>query len=247
MGKLKSDERGFSAVEVILVLVIVALIGAVGFMVYKNHNKTKIAPVASTTTAKQTAPTQSKTTIASNPYAGWQTFSSVDKVYAISYPSDWVGVSDPCVAAGSCHTDTFGYDNMFSPSANPSWQVVTAQHTNSTQSPQAWLDQYEQLSAGGNCLYSADSAAVNGYQAYFIEDFNTLNGSSSNCPTSPPQGAYTVGEAGGTGYMDYYAVANKGQVVMFSMPVQDGSNGTRNTVPLIPTFNKIVQSIKFSN
>lgn len=88
MGKLRNDQKGFSAVESILVLVIVALIGVVGFMVYKNHNKTKPAPAASTAAKSTTTP--AKTTPAStNPYAGWKTYtSSVEKI-TFKYPADW--------------------------------------------------------------------------------------------------------------------------------------------------------------
>jgi hypothetical protein len=62
VGKLKTDEKGFSAVEVVLVLVIVVLIGAVGFLVYKNQHKTKTASVATTAAAKPiTTPTKTAT------------------------------------------------------------------------------------------------------------------------------------------------------------------------------------------
>ncbi len=43
MGKVRSSQSGFSAVETILVLVVVFVIGAVGFMVYKSHDKIIIA------------------------------------------------------------------------------------------------------------------------------------------------------------------------------------------------------------
>ena len=36
MGKLKKNESGFSVVEVVLVLVVIALIGTVGWLVYRN-------------------------------------------------------------------------------------------------------------------------------------------------------------------------------------------------------------------
>ena len=40
MGELKNNQKGFSAVELILVCVALVLIGAVGWMVYKGHHKT---------------------------------------------------------------------------------------------------------------------------------------------------------------------------------------------------------------
>lgn len=85
MGKLKSDEQGFSVVEVILVLVILVLIGVVGILVYNNQHKTKIAPVASATTPEATTPIKTATT--PDPYAGWQTYTGTD--FNFKYPADW--------------------------------------------------------------------------------------------------------------------------------------------------------------
>ena len=39
MNQLKINEKGFSSVEFILVIIIIALIGAVGWIVYKDHHK----------------------------------------------------------------------------------------------------------------------------------------------------------------------------------------------------------------
>ncbi len=50
MLKLKNNDDGFSAVELVMVIVIVGLIGVVGWMVYKNHHKA--APVAAVTVTK---------------------------------------------------------------------------------------------------------------------------------------------------------------------------------------------------
>ena len=90
MGKLQKDQKGFSAVEVVLVLVIVALVGAIGFLVYKNQHKTKAAPVASTTTTKSTTTTPTKTVTAPDPYAGWKTYTSpLNSGLSFKYPADW--------------------------------------------------------------------------------------------------------------------------------------------------------------
>jgi hypothetical protein len=39
VGKLNKNESGFSIVEAVLVLLIVALIGTIGYLVYKDHHK----------------------------------------------------------------------------------------------------------------------------------------------------------------------------------------------------------------
>ena len=58
MGKIRKNQEGFSVVEVVLVLVVVALIGVVGFMVYKNQHKT----TNNSTTNATTLTTPPKTT-----------------------------------------------------------------------------------------------------------------------------------------------------------------------------------------
>ncbi len=57
MGKLNYNESGFSAVETILILVIVVLLGAVGYLVYRNNHKPTVANV---TTAKSSTSSSAK-------------------------------------------------------------------------------------------------------------------------------------------------------------------------------------------
>lgn len=94
MGKLQKDESGFSVVEIILILVIVALIGTVGWLIYKNQHKNS--------TAVKTANSNTKPTIANktvtatpvqsvNPYAGWKTYNSIlNSGLSFKYPANWV-------------------------------------------------------------------------------------------------------------------------------------------------------------
>ena len=70
MSKLLNNELGFSAVEILLVLIIVVLIGAVGFMVYKNkHQPTKVVTVTKTVVT----PAKSTTSSPSNNSANYLT------------------------------------------------------------------------------------------------------------------------------------------------------------------------------
>ncbi|HEY5152942.1 MAG TPA: hypothetical protein VII55_03125 [Candidatus Saccharimonadales bacterium] len=87
MGNLHKKETGFSAVETILILAIVALIGALGYMVYRNHNSAKTSLVATTT----------KTAV--NPYAGWKTYSSNGT--SLKYPANWIIGTDPNEGGGT--------------------------------------------------------------------------------------------------------------------------------------------------
>lgn len=65
-----------------LVLIIVILIGIVGFMVYKNHNKKTVAKSVATTTTSPKTPNQ----VATDPYAGWATYTS-QSGFSFKYPT----------------------------------------------------------------------------------------------------------------------------------------------------------------
>lgn len=86
MGKIQKNQQGFGAVEAVLVLVIVILIGVVGWMVYKNHNKTTNNKTTASNSSANTSP-QTKTTQAPDPYAGWQSYS--DSSVSFKYPTGW--------------------------------------------------------------------------------------------------------------------------------------------------------------
>jgi hypothetical protein len=92
MGKIRKNETGFSAVEIVLVLVIVGLIGVVGYMVYKNQHKTT-APVATTISTKPASTTPAKTAPA-DPYAGWKQYCDTDHKTCFKYPADWAQNED---------------------------------------------------------------------------------------------------------------------------------------------------------
>lgn len=60
MGRLRNNQSGFSAVEGILIIAVVVLVGVVGYMVYKNHYKaTQSAPTVANTSS--TAPRKTTT------------------------------------------------------------------------------------------------------------------------------------------------------------------------------------------
>lgn len=109
---MKTNQKGFSAVEVVLVLVVVGLIGVVGFTVYKNHNKT------ASSTANTNTPTQTKTAPA-DLYAGWQSYS--DSHVSFKYPSGWqAGAGADKYAAVSIATTSPGFTtNSMTTSDNP--------------------------------------------------------------------------------------------------------------------------------
>ena len=90
MGKLQKNELGFSVVEIVLVVVVIALIGTVGWLIYKNHHKTTTAAVTTTSSTKPTTSTKTTTTTATtNPYSGWKTGTLQYEQISYMYPSNW--------------------------------------------------------------------------------------------------------------------------------------------------------------
>lgn len=85
MKKLKNDESGFGAFEAVLIVIIVILIGAVGWLVYKNQHKDKAT--VNQSSAKTAAKSKSPAAKAPDPYAGWATYTSQDG-FTFKYPTD---------------------------------------------------------------------------------------------------------------------------------------------------------------
>jgi hypothetical protein len=79
MNKLSKNQKGFTAVEGLLIILILVVIGGVGYMVYHNNHKTK--PVAASTTTANTS--------ISNPYSGWKSFCSTSGKLCLKYPTTW--------------------------------------------------------------------------------------------------------------------------------------------------------------
>ena len=95
MKKLSKNQKGFTAVETVLVIAILVLIGVVGWLVYKNHHKTTTSTTYSSTAKTSTSSSTTKTTTPTtttkppaNPYAGWKTYTTSDST-SFKYPTNW--------------------------------------------------------------------------------------------------------------------------------------------------------------
>ena len=86
MRTIQKNEKGFSAVEALIILVIVVLIGGVGYLIYKNHHKAA-APLAVTVTKT--------TTTKPAPAVTWKTYSNQQAGFTFQYPASWVNVATP--------------------------------------------------------------------------------------------------------------------------------------------------------
>jgi len=86
---MKTNQKGFSVVEVLVVIIIVGLLGTVGWLVYdRQKNKTDDTNTASQTTQQKTTTTQTTATV--DPYAGWKTTTLQYEKITYQYPSSWV-------------------------------------------------------------------------------------------------------------------------------------------------------------
>jgi hypothetical protein len=82
----KQYSKGFGAVEVLIVLAVVTLLGAGGWYAYHHaHNKAPV-PAAHTDTPKKSTSTKPAST---DPTADWRTFTSAKGKYSFKYPATW--------------------------------------------------------------------------------------------------------------------------------------------------------------
>jgi Tfp pilus assembly protein PilE len=109
MNKQKKSESGFSVVELILVIVIVALIGVVGWMVYKNHHKNSSKTISSNSQSSKTviSNSDSKTISTNEQYAGWKTYTTKYEKLSFKYPANWT-LKDTSQSQGSGCTQVGG-------------------------------------------------------------------------------------------------------------------------------------------
>lgn len=82
---MKVNQKGFSVVEILIVIVVVGLLGAVGWFVYDRQSKDKAEPVATKTETKEKeASTPEKDT-----YEGMTKYTSEKYGIAFYHPKDW--------------------------------------------------------------------------------------------------------------------------------------------------------------
>jgi len=78
-----------SAHVVIIVILVVALLGTLGFVFWQNFIDKK--PVAKNNESSKTEDTKSKP---KDEYKGWKTYTSTRDGYSIRYPSDWLAINE---------------------------------------------------------------------------------------------------------------------------------------------------------
>jgi Tfp pilus assembly protein PilE len=120
VGKLKYNQKGFTAVEGLLIVLILVVIGAVGYMVYHNHHKTTTAAATTTSSTKPATSTKTTTSTTTQPastYAGWKTYTSAEEGASFKYPANWTATV-PDYSHGTQPPQGSDYVNINSPDNN---------------------------------------------------------------------------------------------------------------------------------
>ena len=82
---MKKSSKGFSAVELLIIIVVVGVLGAGGWLVW-HRSKKNDTPVSKTQqSATQTTTYKRSTTVPAN----WKTYHNTASKFSFSYPSDW--------------------------------------------------------------------------------------------------------------------------------------------------------------
>ncbi len=83
-----SSEKKSKKKLILIVLAVIVLLGGAAFA-WNTMRKPAAEPEVKTTT-EETTETEAETNIATDPYAGWKTYTSPLSGYTIKYPTDWV-------------------------------------------------------------------------------------------------------------------------------------------------------------
>ena len=88
MKKISVNNKGFGAIGVLAIIVVLGVVGGASAYVYHHNHKTKaVASKTSTSTPKSTS--GSTTPTKPDPYAGWKTYTSTTGNFSFKYPADW--------------------------------------------------------------------------------------------------------------------------------------------------------------
>jgi hypothetical protein len=101
MGKIRKDQKGFTLIEGLLIIIALTLIVGVGFYV-TNANKDK-----KDDTAPTTSKTSEKTKPVADPAADWTSYSSPLGKFSVKYPKSWVTASNPDACSNTAESGIF--------------------------------------------------------------------------------------------------------------------------------------------
>ncbi|MBX4190735.1 hypothetical protein KW794_01470 [Candidatus Saccharibacteria bacterium] len=119
------SQKGFSAIEGLLILVIVGLLGFVGWFVYNSNTKTNQSlSNAEKTSASNKLPSKPSTSKAGET-DGWKSFSTTAGQFSLKYPATWATATEGCSdglillgadskSLGKCASESFGQMSVWS-------------------------------------------------------------------------------------------------------------------------------------
>ena len=133
MNKLKRNESGFGTVETLLVIVIVAVLGFVGWYVYKQKNS-KTPKETSSDTAQQAAKDKdsssaSKAAASCTAPAEYTAYTNTEIGYCFVYPTAWGTVTLHPGVINPAYEPAGAYWGSFSANANASFGHVKTDWT----------------------------------------------------------------------------------------------------------------------
>jgi hypothetical protein len=147
----KLSEAGFSVPSIILVLVLLAGLGAGGYFLTKNSKPTE---VVTSQTAKKP-----------DPYAGWLSYSNKTYGVTVKYPSSWTVQEVPIADADPLGPDPQEFSANFKFKTNEKYSETAAfsVHKNSLTEVRDYYDRY--YSQGTNQI-TEKKVTVDGKQGY---------------------------------------------------------------------------------
>jgi hypothetical protein len=96
MQNINSNQSGFSIVEGVLIIVVVAVLGFIGWTAYNSYigkpatkPSTKVSNQPSNQTSSPSNTQTQQPTQQPNPYADWQSYCSISGGICFKYPTDW--------------------------------------------------------------------------------------------------------------------------------------------------------------
>jgi hypothetical protein len=84
-----NSQKGFAALEVLLILIIIAIIGGTGYFVWHSKSQTDKALNNAANLSQGAAASKKTEASSSDVYGGWKTFTAPREKFTLKYPSDW--------------------------------------------------------------------------------------------------------------------------------------------------------------
>ncbi|MEX2014493.1 MAG: prepilin-type N-terminal cleavage/methylation domain-containing protein [Candidatus Saccharimonadales bacterium] len=140
---MNSNQKGFSVVEILIVIIVIGLLGAVGWLVY-DRQKSKTSETQTNTQQKEETPKQeTEQTEQKLINTGWKVYTSEKLNLSFEYPESWTVKEEDQISSGSriyisSHSGEYNKGNIPSGYQNiwlSTWdQEVSAEDENSVKS-----------------------------------------------------------------------------------------------------------------